>query len=141
MARCVDRFLATGEAPNPVERTLLAPAHLAFCFESNGRESSSKRRNSDQLPRAGHNWFQTSVILHFFLHNGGGLNMTRREWLGVVLPRPHSGEGCSGQPCAADARRTKSAAIVTVYRYNSHADVLVGRLLAGYSSNAVMDSV
>ena len=64
--------------------------------------------------------------------------MTRRDWLGVGIATPAlMAKAVPEQPCAADARRTKTAAIVTVYRYNSHADVLVGRLLAGYSSNAV----
>lgn len=37
---------------------------------------------------------------------------------------------------AADGRKKKVAAIVTEYRHYSHADVIVGRLLAGYSPNA-----
>jgi hypothetical protein len=59
MARCVDRFLSTGEAPNPVERTLLATGALAFCFES---KRTGKPVDTPQLQityRApAHGWFQ-----------------------------------------------------------------------------------
>jgi hypothetical protein len=61
MARCVDRFLATGQAPNPVERTLLTTGALAFCFES---KRTGKLVETPQLqvsyrgPVKG--WFQTA---------------------------------------------------------------------------------
>ena len=45
IGRCVDQFLATGEAPNPVERTLLTTGALAFCFESKRQKRLWKRRN------------------------------------------------------------------------------------------------
>jgi hypothetical protein len=63
--------------------------------------------------------------------------MTRRDWLGAGIVTPvFAAQGAAERPCSSDARRTKTAAIVTVYRYNSHADVLVGRLMSGYSVNA-----
>ncbi len=63
--------------------------------------------------------------------------MTRRNWLGVGMAAPAwVAKAAPQQPCVADAHRTKTAAVVTVYRYNSHADVLIGRLLSGYSVDA-----
>jgi hypothetical protein len=60
--------------------------------------------------------------------------MTRREWLGTGAAV--IGKASPTQPCAVEAHRTKTAAVVTVYHYYSHADVLIGRLLSGYSANA-----
>ena len=46
--------------------------------------------------------------------------MTRRDWLGVGIATPAlMAKAVPEQPCAADARRTKTAAIVTVYRYKA----------------------
>ncbi len=63
--------------------------------------------------------------------------MTRRDWLAMGMAVPSLVEGAAQQPCAAESRRTRTAAIVTVYHHYSHADVLIGRLLSGYSANAV----
>jgi len=62
--------------------------------------------------------------------------MTRRHWLELGAAAPALAAGAD-QPCPSEPRRTKTAAVVTEYRYNSHADVLIGRLLAGYSANAI----
>ncbi len=64
--------------------------------------------------------------------------MTRRDWLGMGMAAPALAANAAPQsPCAAGARRTRTAAIVTVYHHYSHADVLIGRLLSGYSANAI----
>lgn len=50
-----------------------------------------------------------------------GPPLTRRAWLACMASRP--------------GRRKKIAAIVTEYRRDSHADVIIGRLLEGYEYN------
>jgi hypothetical protein len=61
MAYCVDRFLATGEAPNAVERTLLTTGALSFCFESR-RQGKPVETPQLQVSYRGpaHSWFQTA---------------------------------------------------------------------------------
>jgi len=60
LARCVDLFLATGQPPSPVERTLLTTGALAFCFQS---RRTGKLVETPQLQvryRApAHSWFET----------------------------------------------------------------------------------
>lgn len=66
------------------------------------------------------------------------MSMTRRDWFRASAASPAFwAKSAPLRPCEVDVRRTKIAAIVTVYRYNSHADVLVGRLLSGYSVDGV----
>ncbi len=66
--------------------------------------------------------------------------MTRRDWLGAGIAAPAlMAKAAPEQPCASEARRTKAAAVVTVYHHYSHADVLIGRLLSGYSPNAIWE--
>jgi hypothetical protein len=66
------------------------------------------------------------------------VRMNRRRWLGTTA-------GSTAAVWAQPTRRPdppsrkKIAAIVTEYRYNSHADVLCGRLLAGYSPNGIWE--
>jgi hypothetical protein len=61
MAYCVERFLATGIGPNPVERTLLTTGALSFCFESKRSGKAVDTPALDIHYRApAHNWFQTA---------------------------------------------------------------------------------
>ncbi len=60
--------------------------------------------------------------------------MTRRQF-GVLPALPLLGAGHAAAQAAEP--RKKVAAIVTEYRHYSHADVVVGRLLAGYSPNGI----
>jgi microcystin degradation protein MlrC len=60
---------------------------------------------------------------------GADPHVSRREWLGrsggIAL-------GLAGRRVAGAGQRKRIAAIVTEYRPDSHADVIVGRLLEGY---------
>jgi len=63
--------------------------------------------------------------------------MKRRDWFAAGLAAPALlAQSSSSKPCPSAARRKKIAAIVTVYHHYSHADVLLGRLMSGYSANA-----
>ncbi len=61
IGRCVDQFLATGQPPNAVERTLVTTGALAFCFES------KRQKKLVETPQLAvnyrgpvHSWFQTT---------------------------------------------------------------------------------
>ena len=61
IGRCVDHFLATGDPPNAVERTLLTTGALAFCFESKRRKTPVDTPQLDITYRGPvHSWFQTA---------------------------------------------------------------------------------
>ena len=63
--------------------------------------------------------------------------MNRRQWVRLCAAVPAGiAEASAQEGCVQPAARTKVAAVVTVYHHYSHADVLIGRLLAGYSANA-----
>jgi len=58
-------------------------------------------------------------------------DLSRRQWLGFI-----GGIGLGVAAHIADAaQRPRVAAIITEYRLDSHADVIIGRLLAGYEYN------
>lgn len=65
--------------------------------------------------------------------------MNRRRWLGAAAGSTTAAWAQVSRPASTPASRKKIAAIVTEYRFNSHADVLCGRLLAGYSPNGVWE--
>ena len=65
--------------------------------------------------------------------------MNRRTWIGTALATPAVLAAPQSRPGSPGAGRKKIGCVVTVYRYNSHADVLCGRLLAGYSPNGVWE--
>jgi hypothetical protein len=65
--------------------------------------------------------------------------MNRRTWIGTALATPAALAAPQSRPGSPGAGRKKIGCVVTVYRYNSHADVLCGRLLAGYSPNGVWE--
>ena len=56
--------------------------------------------------------------------------MKRRDFLAV-------GFGALGGPLPAAPERKSVAAVVTEYRYYSHADVICGRILEGYTPDNV----
>ena len=53
----------------------------------------------------------------------------------MVWNRRHFLSAAAGFPAIAAGRKPRVAAIVTEYRYYSHADVICGRILEGYSPN------
>jgi len=58
-------------------------------------------------------------------------DLSRRHWFGFI-----GGIGLGVAAHTADAaQRPRVAAIITEYRLDSHADVIIGRLLAGYEYN------
>src|SRR5262249_60926710 len=58
-------------------------------------------------------------------------DLSRRQWFGFI-----GGIGLGAAAHTADAaQRPRDAAIITEYRLDSHADVIMGRLLAGYEYN------
>jgi len=61
LARCVDVFLATGNSPSPVERTLLTTGALAFCFESRrARKPVETPQLQVRYHAPAHSWFETA---------------------------------------------------------------------------------
>src|SRR5687768_6837341 len=62
-----------------------------------------------------------------------------RKSIDRLTRRGFSAMGAAGalMPLLGAPQRKKVAAIVTEYRFYSHADVIIGRLLAGYSPNGI----
>ncbi|QDV32547.1 hypothetical protein [Tautonia plasticadhaerens] len=58
--------------------------------------------------------------------------LSRRAWLGGMAGIPLLGAGTLGVAARSGREPKTVAAVVTVYRPNSHADVLVGRILEGW---------
>ncbi|HEY3838217.1 MAG TPA: hypothetical protein VGL72_16670 [Bryobacteraceae bacterium] len=61
--------------------------------------------------------------------------MNRRDWLSLGAASPAMLLSAAPKPPCLETRRTKIAAVVTVYHHYSHADVLLGRLMAGYTTD------
>src|SRR5215471_17438348 len=71
------------------------------------------------------------------VYKKGDRSVNRREFLAVPASAAVSSAAAQQRVVAKDGPKKRVAAVVTEYRWYSHADVICGRLLGGYSANNV----